>query len=313
MFFFVPLLGFPLFKKKHEKTTLAFYHYEAQIMGRWHFPARLLLLIPYGFLPWGADAPSLGVWVESFLWSFQTWRIWSISKHHGKLFSRVFDLIFAPRQRLPDLDVVSLISMNFHTNTCTTCKDCRTYCLHEQRHTNMQSYLVYICTRVGSRERNLTSLFRYQDGHWPSHAGARCDGGQSFDWRDDLPAAHDTGLTEVPVWVTGMWCCVFPHILGGNVLGISKIDLLVDQAKGAPFSKVFWYRIGTLGVSLGYTYGRYTSCKIEIIMYAFLSYLSENNSDMARLRPYPRPMSGSWRSITASLTKNSTGDIFPLS
>ena len=123
--FFVPLLGFPLFKKKHEKTTLAFYHYEAQIMGRWHFPARLLLLIPYGFLPWGADAPSLGVWVESFLWSFQTWRIWSISKHHGKLFSRVFDLIFAPRQRLPDLDVVSLISMNFHTNTCTTCKDCR--------------------------------------------------------------------------------------------------------------------------------------------------------------------------------------------
>ena len=30
--FFVPLLGFPLFKKKHEKTTLAFYHYEAQIM-----------------------------------------------------------------------------------------------------------------------------------------------------------------------------------------------------------------------------------------------------------------------------------------
>lgn len=58
--FFVLLLGFHLFKKQHEKTTLAFYHYEAQIMGRWHFPARLLLLIPYGFLPWGADAPSLG-------------------------------------------------------------------------------------------------------------------------------------------------------------------------------------------------------------------------------------------------------------
>ena len=178
-------------------------------MGRWHFPARLLLLIPYGFLPWGADAPSLG-----FLWSFQTWRIWSISKHHGELSWWVFDLIFA-RNR-------------FSGSDCRTRRS-QTHAQHVKiaEHIACTSKCTLICSHIlciyvlqwGAGERNLTFLFRYQDGHWPSHAGARCDGGQPLDWRDDLPAAHDTGLTEVPVWVTGMWCCVFSQILGGNVAG----------------------------------------------------------------------------------------------
>ena len=150
----------------------------------------------------------------------------------------------------------------------------------------MQSYLVYICTRVGSRERNLTSLFRYQDGHWPSHAGARCDGGQSFDWRDDLPAAHDTGLTEVPVWVTGMLCCVFsPNSRRKRCWGFLRSICWLIKPKGLHFQKFF----GTELELLEYRWVTHTgvkSCKIEIIMCVFWSYLSEKTSDMAWLRPY---------------------------